>query len=79
MQLFAYRYDNSGPWREKRESRMVSLVYLVYFVCRVERDKPDEQNRLAEPIPRIDVSRGKVARRVGCIRQFPICSISSRN
>ena len=65
MQSFAYRCD-SGPWRVKRESRMVSLVYLVYLVCLVERDKPDEQNRPNEPILCIDVSRNEMQRRVGC-------------
>jgi len=59
LQSFAYRYD-SGPWRVKCESQMVSLVYLVYLVCVIERDKPDE------PIPRIDVLRREVERRVGC-------------
>ena len=65
MYSFAYRYD-SGPWRVKRESQTLSLVYLVYLVCLVERDKPGEQNRPDEPIPRIDVSRSRVERRVGC-------------
>ena len=58
MYSFAYRYD-SGPCRVKRESQTLSLVYLVYLVCLVEQSKPDE------PIPRIDVLRSRVERRVG--------------